>query len=560
MSKFLMFIFSFCTCFFASGQLNYPNLSELEKNMDDLVKKFPSLCKKEKIGQSASGKPIYVLKIGSGGEELKPGIFIAAGVDGSHISGVYQATKIAEQILTSNDSVWIKFKSNNYLYVLPVLNVDAYSAAFSKPQEEVFWNSSSVDVDKDGRSNEDPAEDLNKDGWITHMRIPDPSGNWVQDSTHPFLLVEWDKKDYSKTRYRLFTEGVDNDRDGAFNEDGPGGVDLNLNFSFNYPSYQGRAGLHAMSESEARTIADYLFDRYNIYAVITLGQENTLSDPVKFDKQKNVKRIIGAPLEKDGAVNELVSEWYKKSNALPDPLPMAPKAGSFSQWAYFHYGRYSFSTPGWIAPVLKESSNPAEEGEKKESDKKEATKGKKEGGKDNYDLRYIKWADSMKIRDYFLPWAAYAHPDFPNQTLEIGGFKPYVRYNPPVEYLDSAVLKHVKFIGDLVQSMPVLAFTQVKTEALGNEIFRVSGKIVNTGKLPTHTELGDKTRWVRKIRHRIQPAANQTLVINKEKEFITALASGESREFSWLVKGKGELILEVASPMTGVQTFKVNLK
>ena len=38
------------------------------------------------------------------------------------------------------------------------------------------------DEDEDGEADEDPGDDLDGDGWITNMRIPDPEGVWY---AHP---------------------------------------------------------------------------------------------------------------------------------------------------------------------------------------------------------------------------------------------------------------------------------------------------------------------------------------------------------------------------------------
>jgi hypothetical protein len=549
------FIGLICVLFplFLFSQDGYLEISNVEKRIDQLTKQYPGLCTKVVLSKSFSGIPIHVLKIGKGDENMKPGIVLVSGVDGNHLSGVWATFGILENILSSKDEIWMRFLEENMLYVIPVINVDAYDQSFKKPISERRLNLRPTDQDKDGRTDEDPYEDLNKDGYITMFRVKDPSGKMVIDTTYNFLMQDWDKKVQTTERFHMYSEGIDNDRDGKFNEDGIGGVDINSNFAFNYPTFAGDAGAHALSENESRVVADYLFDRFNIYAVFTFGLENTLSEPIKFDKQKTSKRIITGPYEEDGTVNELVSDMFNKSGAIADAISMAPKAGSFSQWAYFHYGRLSYSSPIWLAPILKVA-----ESEDAEKDKK--PKSKKEPNKDSYDHRYVKWADSMQIKDYFVPWKPFDHPDFPNETVEIGGFKPFMRHNPPTQFLDSSIIKHTEFLKTFVSSMPKLAFSQVKVESFGNQVYRITGKVVNTGLLPTHTVVGDKTRWVRKIRNRAILDKNQEVLINRQRTFHDALKSGDSFEFSWLIKGKGKVTLEVGSPMTGLITHSVELK
>lgn len=536
------------------SQVGVFNLQQINKMMDDLVKDHPRLVSKIKIGQSFAGHPIHALKIGEGEEQFKPGIAIVAGIEGNHFAGSWIALSLARKVVNSSDTSWINFRKNNFLYVIPYLNADVYATIDQSPLYEQKTNHRPTNNDKDLRIDEDPFDDINLDGVISMVRVEDVNGNMVADSLYSFLMVPWDKKDSKKKRYILISEGTDQDKDGKFNEDGIGGVNLNNNFSFNYPAFGGESGDHAMSESETRALADFLYDRYNLYAVFTFGLENTLSEPIKHDKTKNSKRIIQSPLEKDGLVNELVSEWYKNTKVIQDPVEMKSPSGSFSQWAYFHYGRFSFSTPGWLAPLYKAQDTSAD------SAKMDTNKLKKEGPKMTYEQRYVKWADSVGIKDYFIPWKEINHPDFPGLKAEVGGFRPYALYNPPTEYLDDCINQHLDFLTTFVEAMPKLRFHQVKIDSLGSDVFRISGKVINVGKLPSHTELGDKTRWVRKIRNRIVLSKDQELLINVNRNFHNAVFPGESIDFQWLVKGKGSVVLEAGSPMTGLTTMTLTLK
>ena len=84
---------------------------------------------------------------------------------------------------------------------------------------------------------EDGYEDLNKDGLITLMRIKDPAGRFIESDEDERIMVEADISKGQSGNYLVYSEGIDNDKDGSFNEDGPGGVDFNRNFTFNYESF-----------------------------------------------------------------------------------------------------------------------------------------------------------------------------------------------------------------------------------------------------------------------------------------------------------------------------------
>jgi len=542
---FLIFVVCFTK---VEAQWDYPTIKDYESQLQSLHNKYSQWTTLEKIATSPGNHPIYALTLGKD-TDFKPGIAIVAGVDGRHPAGVYLSLQMAKMLL-ENHSDLLEHKS---FYVIPLVNPDAYAQIHAQLKYERQSNARETDKDRDGKISEDPYDDLNKDGFITQIRIADATGNMIASKEDPRLMVPLKSREADTQIFRVISEGIDNDKDGAFNEDGPGGVHINKNFPFQYPAFENGAGEHAMSEKENRALADFLFDRWNIHTVISFALENNLNDPDKYDKNKQSKRVKTGPFEKDGSVNEQVAEWYKKVPGTNNHVSMTADKGSFSTWAYYHYGRYSYVTPGWWAPQLEmkaDTTAPKEEKKKKEGSAKDS----------NYDARYILWADSMGIKDYFVEWKSIDHPDFPGLSAEVGGFKPFVRNNPPKSFLDTTAANHLDFVVQLSKNMPDIQFQEVKFEGLDNNTFRVTGKVVNAGLLPTHSELGDKTRWVREIRNRIALDKGQTLLLGNDKTFHNSLQPGESFTFSWLVSGKGKITIEAGSPMTGLKTHSLDLK
>ena len=113
------------------------------------------------------------------------------------------------------------------IYIAPLLNPDAAQYFFMEPKQERQLNNNPIDDDLDGKIDEDGPDDLNKDGLITLMRVKDQQGDWILDSQDPRLMRKVDTLKSNKVRYETFTEGIDNDRDGNYNEDPIGGVKLN---------------------------------------------------------------------------------------------------------------------------------------------------------------------------------------------------------------------------------------------------------------------------------------------------------------------------------------------
>ena len=521
------------------GQEDYKTLDEIADHLRDLGEMQPDFVTLESLTKSPGDNDIWLLRVGTGDEELKPGFLLLASVDGTHPAGTHTVLGITEKILREEGSEGTRLMDRFYFYVVPVLNPDAYEQYHADLQFERTVNARETDIDRDGRISEDPYNDLDGDGKITFVRIEDPTGDYISHREDDRVMIPFEERPADGTIYRMISEGIDNDKDGQFNEDGPGGVNLNMNFSFDYPAFQPGAGEHAVSEEENRMLAEFLFERWNIYAVFTFAKENNLSHPVSFDRQKVSQRVITGPLERDAEIAARISKLFKEQIQTGDAPVMQQGPGSFSSWAYFHYCRFSFVNPGWWAPKVDIDSGDGE-GENDKPNKSD----------ENYDLRFIQWAESEGIEDFFVPWTAYDHPDFPGRQAEVGGFKPFVRYNPPPDYLEEVVEQQFQFLSAFSSKMPRLEIQDVRVDALENRVFRVRGKVVNTGQLPTSTSLGDRTRWVRDIRARILLEDDQELMVGHYRDFHKSLMPGEYFEFSWLISGRGSVVIEAAHPMT----------
>ena len=90
----------FCISFFQlSAQNHYSNFQTMSQNLEALSKEFPALCTIKSLVKTTGGKDIWVLTIGAGNKDSKPGIAVFGGVEGSHILGKELAAGFASSIL-----------------------------------------------------------------------------------------------------------------------------------------------------------------------------------------------------------------------------------------------------------------------------------------------------------------------------------------------------------------------------------------------------------------------------------------------------------------------------
>lgn len=539
----LFFLFLLCQAF-AQSQQDYSNNARLAQRVKALADKYPQWVKSKSLTQTVGGKDIWMLTIGGNNADQKPAIAVVGGVEGKHLLGVEMAIGFAEKLMASSNTDSIKtLLGKQTFYVFPNMSPDATEQYFAKVKSERSGNATKTDDDRDGKVNEDDVDDLDGNGKITWMRVLDPTGKYKLNPDDPRSLILADPNKGESGKYLLLPEGIDNDKDGDFNEDGDGGVHFNKNSSFNYKNFIAGAGEYAVSEKENRALFDFLFDAFNVYAVVTFGPVNNLSNPVTFNPMGISKRVITGWFDADVKANALVSERYNKITKTKDAPKIQAENGDFSQWAYFHYGRLSFSTPGWWVPKVAPDS----------------TKKEKKFTNEDATAAYLRWAASQGITDTYTQWKAVKHPDFPGQTVEVGGIDPFVLNNPPYKLVDGIVSKHTDFVVSLAAMAPQVDLIGVKTEKVADGLTRVTLKVANGGDLPTYTKIGDRSYFLKKIAVKVNTNATQTVVSGRKSQTLESIAGKDFKELTWLIKGNGKVTIEAGSPTTGSKSVEVTL-
>jgi hypothetical protein len=536
-----------------SSQYTFPTEKEIEIRLKENARALGSMASVQSIGKSAGGLDLWVISLFSGSMSNKPSLLVVAGADGLHPSGSIVSLKILEELVALGPDSLKQYLANASLHILPSLNPDALNSYQDKIKMVRRGNATPFDDDRDGDWGEDPYEDLDENGYITQMRVEDSGGEYKKSDWDNRLLV---KADYSKGErgsYMLYSEGIDNDKDGKFNEDGKGGVNIDKNFSYNYPIFSEGAGLYQSSEPETRSFLEFLFRNPEIHTVLHIGLYDNLTQAEKYDEKKVSGRIITGWLEEDAKVSSLLSRKYNELLGIDlekiHPI-VAEEGGSLTPTVYFHSGRFSLATPSWWIPVYEGT---LEDQETSKSDKKEKSSKNKE-----YSL--LKWAESNGISNVFFDWKEIAHPDFPNQRVEIGGFFPLALQNPPLKYSEMAGVQHAPYVKMLLASMPEIAIENLKVDKLDKEVFRVSIEVVNKGGLPTGTQLGQKIRFVEKLKTSLVLEPKQQILSGKKIDLAGPLMPGERKEHTWLIKGKGVLVIESGNASSGQTSNSISLQ
>lgn len=523
----------------------HTNAADEAKKLSDLAGRYRNLAATFELGKSAGGRSITGIEIGSGDRSQKPALLVIGGVDPEDLSGSAASLKFASFLLEQSAVDSVKTVLDKYtVYVIPRLSPDPLESYFRKPLAGIPGNDQKVDADRDGSVQEDGPSDLNGDGIVSWMRVMDPSGEWIFHNDSDKLMRKADTKKGEVGRWLILKEGKDDDGDKLINEDGPGGVNVNKNFTYNYKAYQPNGGRHPFEAPEARAIGEFMFDRTNIIATFTFSYVDNINKPwrVKFPRTPGPNRFAADSIAHAFITNDVKS--------LAKYTGTEGAGGDLVGWAYWHAGKMSFGAPAWSFP----SDKPAAGGNAP------ARGGAAGAASDDAELNALKWFEANDPSG-FINWSAYTHPDFPGKTVEIGGFKPFALANAPTQaLLDEAGDNATKLLFRLAAALPELEVHQPTVENLGGGVYRVTVTATNIGKLPTHTEIGVNVKGTKPVLIRTKLANGQKLSNGQPVTFIQEpILGGASISRTFLITGKGTVQFEVGAVSTSPRTVSVNL-
>jgi hypothetical protein len=256
---------------------DYRNYDAVKGQLEDWARQHPQRMELVTVGSSAGGKNIYVVRLAGEGEtapDERPALFVGANIEGYFNSGTEAALHLIETLLQGGDILATKT-----FYIAPALNPDAHDGRFGTPKYRLSGNATELDRDRDGLSQEDGPNDLNNDGRITWLRIPDPRADMLPDPNEPRTHIKADPLKGQSGQYRLVIEGHDDDGDGVFNEDGPGGMVPAKNFAHAFQFNDPESGPFAGYTPEAKAVLDFLLERRNVAVAVVYGPANHLLAP-----------------------------------------------------------------------------------------------------------------------------------------------------------------------------------------------------------------------------------------------------------------------------------------
>ncbi len=552
------------------------------------------------VGQSLEGREIWQITITNkrtGRHTDKPAMFIEGGRHSGEISGIEATLYFANHLLTNygKDPDMTKLVDTRAFYVKPHNNPDGASV-YHYTAQTLRSTVRPYDSDGDGLIDEDPAEDLDGDGFIRQMRqyVGPGKGSANIDPRDPKGRLMLNVP-LGQGAYLMFTEGYDNDADGRVNEDGIGGLDLHRNYPENWRPMteetgrgwtQGGAGEYPLSEPETMAVFAFLMRHPHVGIVQSLdtsvpmilrGPSTSKSEESVFPEDLEIlKKFDQRGLEITGYPWAGDTYWnYSnrgRGGAAPSPdAPGSPLFGHGPDFGYLYYGAVWYGNEIWDGGRLPEADL--------------------NGDGQSDDWERLQWLDKNRSgRHDFQPWTRTSHPTL--GEVEVGGWNPkFWSQNPPPEMLEKWARNEAMFNIYLAQQLAQVKIVSATARPAGEGATELTVTVTNEGGIPTALEIAKRVKIVREDTVSIDYAASQTVTragapaggrgvggrgrgagagrgggapdpdaTRRIGEGIGWLKPGEQRTLSWTIRGAGPVTITVGSTRGGVATQTIEIK
>ena len=498
----------------------YYRYDDLTRVLQAFAEEYPQLVRVESIGQSYEGRDIWLVAVtnsATGEDKQKPALWVDGNIHATELAPSSACLYLINRLVTGydDDPDITRCLDTRAFYVCPRVNPDGAELALAdKPK---FIRSSTRPYPYD----EEPIgglveEDIDGDGRILNMRIPDPYGPWKICAEEPRLLVRRDPAETGGQYYRLLPEGLIENYDGALIPIRPDKerLDLNRNFPLNWRQEheQPGAGPYPTSESEARAISCFIADHPNITGGIAFHTfSGVLLRPYSDQNDETFPAEDLWTYQKIGQKGTEITGYpavsiYHDFRYHPNKVI----TGGISDWLYDHLGMFAWGVELWSP--------------------------QRQAGIEEYkfiewwrehpledDLKMLKWSDEVLEGKGYVDWYEFEHPQL--GQVELGGWDWFYAFrNPPPEFLEKEIAPFSDWLMWHLLISPRLELYEASVKPLGDDAYSVRVVVQNTGWLPTYvTKKAAEKKLTRGVICEIELPAGATLETGKPREELSQL-------------------------------------
>lgn len=468
---------------------HYHTYTETVSFLKQWATAYPDLVDLYVVAQSFGGVDIYQVTLTNkktGKHTDKPAMYVEGNRHSGEVTAGESALWMLHYMLTryGTDPEITRLLDANTYYFRPVNNPDG-NLLYLETAQTLRSTIRPVDNDRDGLLDEDPAEDLDGDGFVRQMRVKVEMGKGdavidTRDAAGRLMR----RVGGGKGDYLLLAEGIDNDKDGRVNEDGVGGLDLHRNYPENWRPEteetgrgwtQGGAGEYPLSEIETRAVVTFLLSHPNVSVVNTMDTTvPMLLRPPSTSPSDERMYPEDLALYKDfDTKGKVITGYERAGDVYADYGRNNPLFGHSPDFGYWQYGAI------WYGDELWNGGNVGDYN--------------KDGVTDELDR--LQYNDKELKVTRFQPWTKIIHPEY--GEAEVGGWNPkFWSQNPPPELLEIWAEKEARFNLMLAASLPKVVLAEPTITQKGDD-YTIEVAIENQGVIPTALKQAQLVKIVR---------------------------------------------------------------
>jgi murein tripeptide amidase MpaA len=489
---------------------------ELTDLLMDYANTAPELVRVESIGLSHEGRDIWLATLTNtttGPAEDKPAFWIDGNIHAAELTACTACLYYLHYLLSNygKSREVTELLNTRTVYICPRLNPDGAELALADTPRHIRSSVRPYPHDEDHVEGL-TVEDIDGDGRVLTMRVPDPHGTYKKHPGEPRLMVPRQPGEFGGQYYRLMPEGTLVNWDGltvTVNKDREG-LDLNRNFptQWRQEGEQVGAGPYPTSEPEVRAMVDFIVKHPNIGAAISYHTHSGV-----------ILRPMGTQSDDEMTPEDL---WvYRRLSAIGEKLSGYPAISIYHDFKY-HPKEHITGTQDWVYEHLGALFWTVE-----------LWAPNKEAGITDYkwidwyrdhpvedDLKLLKWSDEQCGGKAHVNWRPFKHPQLGD--VEIGGWdKMNYWRNPPPHLREREVARFPAWMTQIALSLPKLEHVRTEVRALGPDTWRVRFAVANAGYLPAYvTKRALERKTVRGVVFEIHlpDQAEVSLVSGKHRE------------------------------------------
>ena len=507
--------------------IRYDELTDLLHALRDAR---PDLVRVASIGTSYEGRDLWCATLtnkATGPDTEKPAFYADGNIHATEVSPTTACLYLLHRLVSGYgaDPDITRALDTRAFYVIPRVNPDGAEVFLSDRPRYLRSSTRPYPFDEeplDGLAR----EDIDGDGRLLQMRVPDPNGPWKKAPDDPRRMVRREPAETGGEYFRLLPEGRLKNYDGVtFGiQKNREGLDLNRNFPSNWrPEHeQVGAGPYPTSEPEARALVAFITEHPNLcgavtfhtYSGVLLRPYGTQPDDAFPAEDLWTYQTLG----KKGT--ELTG--YPSVSVFHD-FRYHPKeviTGVFDDWCYDHLGIFAWTTEIW-SPQRQAGITEGFDADTKPGSFRFTDWHRRHAPED--DEKMLRWADEALEGKGYVDWKPFEHPEL--GPVELGGWDVlYAFRNPPPRFLEREVAPHADWLIWQALCSPRLEVHGAEATPLGDGHFKIRLVVQNGGWLPTYvSKKALERKTVRPVIAEIVLPDGATLATGKEREELTQL-------------------------------------